>query len=174
MPGLILGLHPANERRCYFVTTSLIGWVQAWNQHWIHNVFTSSGGSKFKIKRSDLYYKKLKRMGSLFGDVIVASYTGSNHFDNLRCSRWRPFRFGEPPSARSQYHLSLYLVSLWSLLSFCMLFSVYIMFVYFVLFMSAIALAATVICWLCPTLNAFYLILSLWPGVPDLQVWIVD
>ena len=26
--GLILGLRPANERRCYFVTTSLIGWAQ--------------------------------------------------------------------------------------------------------------------------------------------------
>ena len=26
--GLILGLRPANERRRYFVTTSLIGWVQ--------------------------------------------------------------------------------------------------------------------------------------------------
>ena len=25
---LILGLSPANERRCYFVTTSLIGWAQ--------------------------------------------------------------------------------------------------------------------------------------------------
>ena len=25
--GLILGLRPANERRCYFVTASLIGWV---------------------------------------------------------------------------------------------------------------------------------------------------
>ena len=24
--GLILGLRPANERRCYFLTTSLIGW----------------------------------------------------------------------------------------------------------------------------------------------------
>ena len=29
--GLILGLRPANERRRYFVTTSLIGWVQAHN-----------------------------------------------------------------------------------------------------------------------------------------------
>ena len=29
LPGLILGLHPANERRRYFVTPSLIGWVQA-------------------------------------------------------------------------------------------------------------------------------------------------
>ena len=27
--GLILGLGPANERQCYFVTMSLIGWAQA-------------------------------------------------------------------------------------------------------------------------------------------------
>ena len=27
--GLILGLHTANERRRYFVTTSLISWAQA-------------------------------------------------------------------------------------------------------------------------------------------------
>ena len=27
--GLILGLRPANEKRRYFVTTSLIGWVEA-------------------------------------------------------------------------------------------------------------------------------------------------
>ena len=32
---LILGLHPANERCRYFVTMSLIGWVQAQNQHCI-------------------------------------------------------------------------------------------------------------------------------------------
>ena len=31
-PGLILGLRPANERWRYFVTTSLIDWVQAQNQ----------------------------------------------------------------------------------------------------------------------------------------------
>ena len=30
LSGLILGLRPANERRRYFVTTSLIGWEQAW------------------------------------------------------------------------------------------------------------------------------------------------
>ena len=29
---LILGLRPANERQCYFVTTSLIGWAQTENQ----------------------------------------------------------------------------------------------------------------------------------------------
>ena len=30
--GLILGLRPANEKLRYIVTTSLIGWAQAWNQ----------------------------------------------------------------------------------------------------------------------------------------------
>ena len=30
--GMILGLRPANEIRRYFVATSLIGWVQTWNQ----------------------------------------------------------------------------------------------------------------------------------------------
>ena len=35
--GLILGLRPANERRCYFVTTSVIGWAQTQNQHWYSN-----------------------------------------------------------------------------------------------------------------------------------------
>ena len=32
---LILGVRPANERRCYFVTTSLIGWVQTYNQPYL-------------------------------------------------------------------------------------------------------------------------------------------
>ena len=32
--GLILILRPAIERRCYFVTTSLIGCAQAYNQSW--------------------------------------------------------------------------------------------------------------------------------------------
>ena len=30
IPGLIIGLRPANERRCYFATTALIGLAQAW------------------------------------------------------------------------------------------------------------------------------------------------
>ena len=29
MSGLILGLRPTNERQCYLVTLSLIGWAQA-------------------------------------------------------------------------------------------------------------------------------------------------
>ena len=32
--GLMLGLLPANERRRYFVTTSLIGWAKSYNQPW--------------------------------------------------------------------------------------------------------------------------------------------
>ena len=32
--GLILGLRPANERRRYKVTPSLIGWAQTWKQPW--------------------------------------------------------------------------------------------------------------------------------------------
>ena len=32
--GLILSLCPANERQCYLVTTSLIGWTQTKNQSW--------------------------------------------------------------------------------------------------------------------------------------------
>ena len=35
--GLILGLRPANERRRYFVTTSLTGWAQALNQPCDHH-----------------------------------------------------------------------------------------------------------------------------------------
>ena len=37
--GLILGLHPANERRFYKVTPSLIGWAQTLNQPWICMLF---------------------------------------------------------------------------------------------------------------------------------------
>ena len=33
--GLILGLRPANERRRYFVTTSLIGWAQTLLDKWV-------------------------------------------------------------------------------------------------------------------------------------------
>ena len=36
--GQILGLPPANERRRYFVITSLIGWAQALNQPWYHMI----------------------------------------------------------------------------------------------------------------------------------------
>ena len=39
LPRLILGLHPANERRRYKVTPSLIGWAQTKNQPWCCTCF---------------------------------------------------------------------------------------------------------------------------------------
>ena len=32
--GIRLGMHPANERRCYIVTMSVIGWVHYWTDPW--------------------------------------------------------------------------------------------------------------------------------------------
>ena len=40
---LILGLRLANERRRYFVTTSLIGWTQTWNQPVLYVRATAAG-----------------------------------------------------------------------------------------------------------------------------------
>ena len=40
--GLILGLHPANERRCYKLIPSLIGWAQIWNQ--LCNIYSGFNG----------------------------------------------------------------------------------------------------------------------------------
>ena len=60
--GLILGLHPANERWNYFVTTSLVGWSQAQNQSWcignhiafrcvncVHNGLNTHNGMSFCV-----------------------------------------------------------------------------------------------------------------------------
>ena len=58
--GLILGLRPANERRHYFVTTSLIGWAQTYNQPWRYMWEVSSlrPGPRFNIKISSHQYRK--------------------------------------------------------------------------------------------------------------------
>ena len=47
IPGLILGLRPVNERRRYFVTTSLIGWAHAWNQPCIRPCFQSPSSDRW-------------------------------------------------------------------------------------------------------------------------------
>ena len=53
--GLILGLYPVNERRCYKVTPSLIGWVRTKNQPWsmrcdhLWIIATSQTGSKSPV-----------------------------------------------------------------------------------------------------------------------------
>ena len=51
-PELFLGLDPANERRRYFVTTSLIGWVLSWNKtcnhiSWDQLIYTITKVNKF-------------------------------------------------------------------------------------------------------------------------------
>ena len=49
-PWQILGLRPANEGRCYFVTMSLTDWAQAWIQP-----CNQESGTVFKVRK----YKKL-------------------------------------------------------------------------------------------------------------------
>ena len=79
--GLILGLCPANERRRYFVTTSLIGCAQAWNQPcdtslwWWHRTLHETGtqiwhsvaGSTFTFHEytTKYYWVKFLCMGSI-------------------------------------------------------------------------------------------------------------
>ena len=98
----------------------------------------------------------------------VLTVTGMNY--------WRPFRFSEPPyiivtMARcvrggSQWdQLNLTVTSLCvSCRSHCYLFACYYYFMSRLCILCylcrTIALVATVICWLYPTLNKFYLILS--------------
>ena len=55
--GLILGLHPANERRRYFVTPSLICWAQTWNQPCKMAItpFYLYNGNSFTDKVASLY-----------------------------------------------------------------------------------------------------------------------
>ena len=51
IPGLILSLRSANERRSHFVTTSLIGWVQAWG-HWIRAVYIFAHPGEVRVSRT--------------------------------------------------------------------------------------------------------------------------
>ena len=75
--GLILGLSPTNERRRYFVTTSLIGWVQTQDQpctmsnnfwQWLKDVAQTAG------KDIDWHIEALKKMFDIlqktFSDVF--------------------------------------------------------------------------------------------------------
>ena len=49
--GLILGFRPANERRRYFVTASLIGWAQSKNQPWCRIVLR-----RYRFRRANKYW----------------------------------------------------------------------------------------------------------------------
>ena len=51
--GLIIGLCPANVRRRYFVTTSLIGCVQAYDQACITTNYFSVNNQKQTVTHSE-------------------------------------------------------------------------------------------------------------------------
>ena len=79
--GLTLGLRPANERRGYNITPSLIGWVQTWNQPWNcikyidlssvqQNMMTSSNGNVFRSPVNSPH--KGQRRGTLMFSLICA------------------------------------------------------------------------------------------------------
>ena len=74
--GLILNLHPANESPYYFVTTSLIGWVQASNQPWDEQNQDSSITDEHSV---ELWCHKKETPGMklfIFVKIINLSYPG--------------------------------------------------------------------------------------------------
>ena len=57
--GSIVGLRLANERRRYFVTTSLIGWLQAYNQSCAYIDWMTAYGEGFGIDYKTIVYLPL-------------------------------------------------------------------------------------------------------------------
>ena len=107
-------------------------------------------------------------------EVVISTTYGAASEEGAR--GWRPFRFSEPPyiivpmarcvrggSQWDQLNLTVTSICV-SCRSHCYLFACYYYFMLrlFILcyICRTIALVATVICWLYPTLNKFYLILS--------------
>ena len=75
--GLILGLRPANERRRYFVTASLIGWAQAQNQPWSCNNLVSGpikDTHRYMCIGSDSRYQQISTIQFL-GFLSLDKYT---------------------------------------------------------------------------------------------------
>ena len=58
----ILCMHPANERRCYIVTSSLIGWVYTQNFSW---------SWRTKYPRTFIYMLRLLNITQQLGPVIL-------------------------------------------------------------------------------------------------------
>ena len=64
--GLILGLHPANERHCYKVTPSLIGWAQTWRQSCMRIWIKQVTGYKIQL----IIMQKYTSVGVFFYDWV--------------------------------------------------------------------------------------------------------
>ena len=79
--GLILGLHPDNGGRRYFVTTSPIGWVQAWNQLFVysHKMFLHSA-----------WCVHLLTLWPILGPVHMAFFSKDNMYPG-RCYGYAKF-----------------------------------------------------------------------------------
>ena len=83
--GIILCMHPANERRCYNVTLSLIGWAHTQNEPWISLGLLSCSATTIRWKnrllnpkqaRSDLSIGHLKDRLFMFiiSDAEISIY----------------------------------------------------------------------------------------------------
>ena len=114
----ILGLRPANERRRYFVTTSLIDWAQSWNQCCICIVAVGTVGRvthicvcKLTIIGSDNGLSPGRRqaiiwtnagilligpLGTNFSEILIEIQTFSFRKMHLKMlsAKWRPFCLG--------------------------------------------------------------------------------
>ena len=81
--GLILGLRPANERWCYFVTTSLNDLAQALSQPWfchtrdVHCVTAWCGQFPLKSSRQMPHSSPVRGYGMSFVSAIADSYSTS-------------------------------------------------------------------------------------------------
>ena len=68
--GLILGLCAATDRRWYFVTTSLIGWAQAYNQS------CNQIGDMDICHHSELVHETVVRSGSCTPSLCIITHSG--------------------------------------------------------------------------------------------------
>ena len=90
--GLILGLRPANERRRYLVTTSLIGWMLTWNQPCLHTCVTA---------RADRRWKTLVCEMIVLFKIYLMTERSSRQFTSL-------IRFGLLKYSVIEYHPKIY------------------------------------------------------------------
>ena len=126
--GLILGLPPANERRRYFVTTSIIGWVCGYKPRIIPELYavqskalmTKSGLSSTHFSTNMNWYEKWwcpkRPKSTVFSNVVSKQLDilfRSQYFNSLK-ARYRhigtdvmhaKMRVNASPSERNARHI---------------------------------------------------------------------
>ena len=78
--GLILGLHPADERRHYFVTTSLTVWAQAENQPCSNITNITHSIVKINIKAWNSMWQMLHSFGTELMKCIGNDWFNKTYF----------------------------------------------------------------------------------------------